>query len=64
MNKQEVIDKLKAAIPGPGRDGYKRVEAITLNYAVKQVEELGRVTVPQFVADWYEENKDDFEWHL
>lgn len=61
MNKQEVIDKLRAAIPEPGMDGYKRVEGITLNYAVKLVEEIGKVTVPQFVADWYEENKDNFE---
>ena len=54
MNKQEVIDKLKAAIPEPGMDGYKRVEAITLTYALELVEEIGKVTVPQFVADWIE----------
>ena len=64
MNKQEVIDKLKAAIPEPGRDGYKRVEEITLNYALELVEKLGKVTVPQFVADWYEENKYYFEYNL
>ena len=64
MNKQEVIDKLKAAIPDKTLDDYQRVEGITLNYAVKLVEELGKVTVPQFVADWYEENKDYFEWNL
>ena len=61
MDKQEVIDKLKAAIPEPGMDDYKRVEGIALNYALELVEELGKVTVPQFVADWYEEHKDNFE---
>lgn len=52
MNKQEVIDKLKAAIPDKTLDDYQRVE------------EIGEVTVPQFVADWYEEHKDYFEWNL
>ena len=64
MNKQEVIDKLKSAIPEPGMDGYKRVEAITLTYALELVEGIGKVTVPQFVADWYEENKGYFEYNL
>ena len=27
-------------------------------------QELNKVKVPQFVADWYEENKDDFEGNL
>ena len=64
MNKQEVIDKLRAAIPEPGMDGYKRVEGITLTYALELVEELGKVTVPQIVADWYEESKYYFEYNL
>ena len=61
MNKQEVIDKLKAAIPEPVLDDYQRVEEIALTYALELVEELGKVTVPQFVADWYEANKEGFE---
>ena len=64
MNKQEVIDKLKAAIPDKTLDDYQRVEEIALTYALELVEELGKVTVPQFVADWYEENKDYLEWNL
>ena len=28
------------------------------------IDKLGKVTVPQFVADWYEEHKDYFEWNL
>lgn len=31
---------------------------------VKQLDEPQKVVVPQFVADWYEENKDDFEGNL
>ena len=61
MNKQEVIDKLKAAIPDPALDDYQRVEEVALTYALELVEDLGKVTVPQFVADWYEANKEDFE---
>ena len=64
MNKQEVIDKLKAAIPDKTLDDYQRVEGIALNYALELVEDLGKVTVPQFVADWYEEHKDNFEIYL
>ena len=64
MNKQEVIDKLKAAIPDKTLDDYQRVEEIALAYALELVEELGKVTVPQFVADWYEENKDNFEYSI
>lgn len=61
MNKQEVINKLRAAIPDTPLDDYQRVEEIALTYALELVEELGEVTVPQFVADWYEENKEGFE---
>ena len=31
---------------------------------IKQLDEPEKVKVPQFVADWYEENKDDFELNL
>ncbi|KXT99073.1 DUF1642 domain-containing protein [Streptococcus mitis] len=31
---------------------------------LKQLDEPEKVKVPQFVADWYEENKDDFEGNL
>lgn len=40
MNKQEVIDKIKAAIPDPALDDYQRVEEIALTYALELVEEL------------------------
>lgn len=73
MNKQEVIDKLKTAIPDPALDDYQRVEEIALTYALELIEELDepvrqpeleKPVVPQYVADWYEEHKDNFEYSL
>lgn len=67
MNKQEVISKLKSAIPKNNIDDYQRGEAAGLNFALlllAELEEPEKPIVPQFVADWYEENKDDFEMSL
>ena len=70
MNKQELIDKLKrhltvmSEVEGSEYDkGYK--------YATKQhlamiaeLDEPEKPVVPQFVADWYEEHKDNFEYSV
>lgn len=40
MNKQKVIDKLRAAIPEPALDDYQRGLEIALTYALELVEEL------------------------
>ena len=64
MNKQELIRRLKAAITEPALNDCQRVENIALTYALGLVEELEKPVVPQFVADWYEENKDNFEIYL
>lgn len=64
MNKQELIRRLKAAITEPALNDYQRVENIALTYALGLVEELEKPVVPQFVADWYEEHKDNFEIFL
>lgn len=77
MNKQELIDKLKkllamsSEIQGTELDfvhDYVIRRAITL---VKQLDEQQapinepeKPVVPQFVADWYEEHKDYFEYNL
>lgn len=60
MNKQELIGKIKSAetlylSPGPFI-GKKLILDL-----VKQLDEPQKVQVPQVVADWYEEHKDDFE---
>ena len=67
MNKQEVISKLKSAIPKNKTDDYQRGEAAGLNFALLLLDELDepeKPVVPQFVADWYEEHKDDIEYNL
>ena len=70
MNKQELIKKLKELLTTPseleGFDfdyGYDfGIEsAITL---AEQLYEPEKPVVPQYVADWYEKNKDDFEIYL
>lgn len=64
MNKQEVISKLKSAIPKNNIDDYQRGEAAGLNFALLLLAELDepkRPAVPRYVADFYESIKDDFE---
>lgn len=63
MNIQELIERMK---------GFKKifgnkVEYIELDTAIELISRLDepqKIQVPQFVADWYEENKDDFETKL
>lgn len=67
MNKQEVISKLKSAIPKNNTDDYQRGEAAGLNFALLLLAELDepeKPKVPQCVADWYEEHKDNFEFNF
>lgn len=67
MNKQEVIEAIENertncddTIWGGAYD-----EAIDDTLAiVRQLDEPEKPVVPQFVADWYEENKNDFEYNL
>ena len=66
MNKQEAIEEIKDEIKRNGkrsgsldylngkRDGL--VDALKI---IKQIDEPEKPVVPQFVADWYEENKND-----
>lgn len=64
MNKEEVISKLKSAIPKNNIDDYQRGEAAGLNFALlllAELDELKRPAVPRYVADFYESIKDDFE---
>ena len=67
MNKQEVVSKLKSAIPKNNIDDYQRGEAAGLNFALLLLAELDepeKPVVPQFVADLYESIKDDFEYKV
>ena len=62
MNKQELIKRINKlpCFEGP------IVCTVTVNKdwilsSIEQLDQPQKVAVPQFVADWYEEHKDDFE---
>ena len=66
MNKQEVIEKIEK-----GKSNFNAWEDLVRNRAfedaltiVKKIEEPEKPVVSQFVADWYEDNKDNFEMGL
>jgi hypothetical protein len=67
MKKQELIEKyeyeLKLLRLQFGEILRTKVYEELLDY-LKQLDEPQKLVVPQFVADWYEENKDDFETAL
>ena len=57
MNKQEVISKLKSAIPKNNVDDYQKGETAGLNFALlllAELDESEKPVLPQFVADWIE----------
>lgn len=60
MNKQELIKHFEemeyVSIVQMGKKAFIDM--------IEQLDEPQKVTVPQFVADWYEEYKDDFEGEL
>ena len=63
MNKQELIEKykrLEGVWDAPGAETARQIFLQDL----EQLDEPEKPVVPQFVADWYEENKDDFETSL
>jgi hypothetical protein len=67
MNKQELIEKYKSALNKVHKvygDYYKTEAYEEVLKDLKQLDEPQKPVVPQFVADWYEENKDDLEFHI
>lgn len=60
MNKWKLIDKYEYM----NRNLEMWVTTSKILEDLKQLDEPQKVTVPQFVADWYEECKDDFETSL
>lgn len=62
MDKQELIERIED-FPCEASlvTEMIRINKNTLLGWVKQLDEREKVVVPQFVADWYEEHKDDFE---
>lgn len=67
MKKQEVIDGIENAIPDYILNDFQRGKETGLTYALELVEELDEPenpVIPQFVADWYEGHKNNFEYNL
>lgn len=63
MNKQELIYFCNVLKENKSRF-INCIDVDRIIDAIKQLDEPEKVKVPQFVADWYEENKDDFEGNL
>ena len=63
MNVKELIEKYKSY---EGKWNAKRAELARQIFLedLKQLDEPRKVKVHQFVADWYEENKDSFEFNV
>ena len=70
MNKQELIDKLKRHLTQmseiKGSEYCKGYEYATKHHLamIADLDEPEKPVVPQFVADWYEEHKDNFEYSV
>lgn len=69
INKQEAIDKIEKLDGLTIKDEFIdfNIEMIPkgeILEIIEQLDEPEKPVVPQFVADWYEENKDDFEFNI
>ena len=60
MNKQELIEKYEYL----NHAYFRRVDTSEVLRDLKQLDEPQKVTIPQFVADWYENHKDDLEYDI
>lgn len=60
-NKQELISKYKLI---KNSYNFDVVATDSIISDLKRLDEPEKVKVPQFVANWYEENKDDFEFNV
>ena len=63
MKVQRLIEKYKKLEGVWDAEGAELARQIFLQ-DLEQLDEPEKVVVPQLVADWYEENKDDFEGNL
>ena len=63
MNKQEAIEKIESNSLNIGNNDL----VVGLNVAkhiINQIDEQQKAVVPKFVADWYEERKDYFDFNI
>ena len=60
MNIKELIEKYEYL----NHNFFRRVDTSEVLRDLKQLDEPQKVVVPQFVADWYENHKDDLEYDI
>ena len=63
MNKQEAIEKLQSEAVNHYSETsgwFKEIKLDIVTDIVNQIYEPKKPVVPQFVAEWYEKNKDGF----
>lgn len=60
MNKQELIEKYEYL----NHNYFRMVDTSEVLRDLKQLDEPEKVVIPQFVAEWYEEHKDDLEYNI
>lgn len=63
MNKKELIERIEC-LKNIFRNKNEYVKIDMVVELLSELDEPQKVVVPQFVADWYEENKDCFEGNL
>ena len=60
MNVKELIEKYEYL----NHDCFRRVDTSEVLRDLKQLDKSQKPVVPQFVADWYENHKDDLEYDI
>lgn len=63
MNKKELIESI-SHLPSDCSGLRPMIDKLTALELIKLLDEPQKVQVPQFVADWYEEHKDEFEYNV
>ena len=63
MNKKELIESI-SHLPSDCSRPRPMIDKITALELIKLLDEPQKVTVPQLVADWYEEHKENFDSKL
>ena len=63
MDKKELIESI-AHLPSDCSRPRPMIDKLTTLELIKLLDEPQKVTVPQYVADWYEKHKDDFEFSI
>ena len=65
MNKQEAIESLQEMAKDSYESDYTAVVYIdNIVEIINKIDEPQKPVVPKFVANWYEENKDNFEYNV